>query len=286
MAHAGLCSRREAEAWILAGRVLVNGKKLTTPAHVLTEGDEVSVDGKIVGDREKPRLWLYHKPKGLVTTHRDPKLRPTVFASLPKDLPRVVSVGRLDLNSEGLLLLTNYGPLARYFELPSTGLTRAYRVRVFGRVPLDLPDRVRQGITIDRVNYGAIDVEIDKGAGRNTWLFVKLREGKNREIRKIMQHFDLQVNRLLRVAYGPFELGSLPPGALQEVDASVIRRVVGNVVGSILPSATGAQKERVKSKPDSNPLPAKLREGFSSSKKIKNKNKTQRDKNAHRRRKT
>ncbi|NCY26666.1 MAG: rRNA pseudouridine synthase, partial [Alphaproteobacteria bacterium] len=180
MARAGLCSRREAEAWIAEGRVSVNGKKIDSPALNVTEADEITVSGTKLGQQEATRLWLYHKPSGLVTTHKDPQGRPTVFQMLPKALPRVISVGRLDLNSEGLLLLTNDGALARQLELPATGWIRRYRVRAYGTLPAGAIEAMREGVVIAGVHYGAIDVEIERESGKNRWYVVSLREGKNR----------------------------------------------------------------------------------------------------------
>lgn len=230
MAHAGLCSRRDAEAWILAGRVWVNGKKLATPAYVVKPDDEILVDGKPMPVRERPRLWLYHKPRGLVTTHKDPQNRPSVFQYLPKDLPRVVSVGRLDLNSEGLLLLTNYGPAARHMELPKTGWQRSYRVRAFGHIPEGMVEKLKEGVTVKGIHYGSIDADIDSINKNNSWWFVRLREGKNREIRKVFDHFGLKVSRLMRVSYGPFDLGELPEGQVKEAGDDMVQLHLGDIL--------------------------------------------------------
>jgi 23S rRNA pseudouridine2605 synthase len=217
IARAGLCSRRDAERWIADGRVSVNGKMLTTPAFTVGSSDRVVVDGSPLPAAEAPRLFLYYKPVGLVTTAHDEKNRPTVFAHLPPGLPRVVSVGRLDLNSEGLLLLTNDGGLARYLELPANALQRYYRIRLHGEVNPGRLARLAQGITVDGVRYGPIDARMEGARGANAWLLVKLKEGKNREIRKVMAHLGLQVSRLIRTAYGPFQLGQLPAGSATEV---------------------------------------------------------------------
>jgi 23S rRNA pseudouridine2605 synthase len=224
MARAGLCSRRDAERWITDGRVSVNGQTLTSPAFTVGPDDKIIVDGKPLPAREATRLFLYHKPPNLVTTARDEKGRPTVFDNLPLHLPRVVSVGRLDLNSEGLLLLTNDGGLARYLELPANAWKRRYRVRVHGAVQPAHLAKLKQGITVDGVNYGPIDAVMERAqSGANVWLIVTLQEGKNREIRKVMAHLGLQVNRLIRTSYGPFELGDLPPGSAVEVKPEIVK---------------------------------------------------------------
>lgn len=230
MARAGLCSRREAETWILAGRVAVNGETLTSPAFTVSPGDRIVVDGKPLPLRERTRLFLYHKPKGLVTTNRDERERATVFAALPAHLPRVVSVGRLDLNSEGLLLLTNDGGLKRELELPQTGWQRRYRVRANGRVTQEALDRLAKGITVDGVEYGPIKAVLDRGQGANVWLTMSLREGKNREVRNVLRALGLVVNRLIRVSYGPFQLGELKPGQVEEVNSRVLREQVGEKI--------------------------------------------------------
>lgn len=232
LARAGICSRRDAERWIAEGRVKVNGKRLDTPAFLVGPGDAITVDGKPVAGPEKTRLWLYHKPRGLMTTHRDPQGRPTVFEKLPKELPRVISVGRLDYNSEGLLLLTNDGGLARRLELPSTGWLRRYRVRVHGHPTDETLAQLQQGITIEGVAYGAIEARVERAQGDNTWLIVALREGKNREVRKVMEHLGHQVSRLIRVAYGPFQLGSLPPDGVKEIPGKIVAEQTGAAAGS------------------------------------------------------
>ena len=229
LARAGLCSRREAERWIADGRVAVNGDVLTTPAVVVRPGDTVAVDGKTLSAPEKARLWRYHKMPGLVTSHKDPQGRPTVFDSLPKTLPRVVSIGRLDLNSEGLLLLTNDGELARQLELPSTGWTRRYRVRVHGTIDEKALAGLAKGVSILGVDYGPIKATLDRRQGSNAWLTVALTEGKNREIRKVMEHMGLQVTRLIRVAYGPFQLGNLARGNVAEVPGKVLAEQVAGM---------------------------------------------------------
>lgn len=227
LARAGLCSRRDAERWIAEGRVMVNGRILDTPAVVVSEADRIVVDGKPLAAPERTRLWLFHKKRGLMTTHRDPQGRPTVFESLPEDMPRVISVGRLDFNSEGLLLLTNDGALARRLELPSTGWLRRYRVRVHGQVVDQLLARLAQGITIEGVSYGAIQASVERQKGDNAWLLIGLREGKNREIRRVMEHLGYPVSRLIRVAYGPFQLGALLEGEVKEVPGKVLAEQMG-----------------------------------------------------------
>ncbi len=227
MARAGLCSRRDAEAWIAAGRVQLNGKLLETPAVTVTKADEVIVDGEPMPMRERTRLWLYHKPRGLVTTNRDPEGRRTVFDKLPRDLPRVLAVGRLDINTEGLLLLTNDGGLARVLELPSTGWLRRYRVRAFGKVTQEQLDTLADGIAIDGVLYGAIEASLDKEQGDNVWLTVGLREGKNREVKRVLEHLGLAVNRLIRLSFGPFQLMELEEGGVREIRGRVLRDQLG-----------------------------------------------------------
>ena len=220
---AGVASRRAAEVMIAAGRVRLNGVKVTHPATFVTPGDLVQVDDRVVDGPGRTRLWRYHKPTGLLTTHSDPQGRPTVFASLPPGLPRVISIGRLDLASEGLLLLTNDGALVRKLELPATGWRRRYRVRVHGVVDERALAGLARGVTIGGVPYGPIEAALDSRKGANAWLSVSLTEGKNREVRRVLGHLGLEVTRLIRVAYGPFQLGLLPRGAVQEVTAKVLR---------------------------------------------------------------
>ncbi len=222
IARAGLCSRRDAEKWIEAGRVRVNGKLLNSPAFTVSESDKVEVDGTLLPSKEKTRLFMYHKPSGLVTTHKDEQGRDTIFDKLPAHLPRVVSVGRLDLNTEGLLLLTNDGELSRYLELPATGWSRKYRVRVHGRINEERLKNLKNGITIEGVRYKSIIAEVDSTQGTNSWLSITLKEGKNREIRRVMEALGLQVNRLMRLSYGPFMLGKLQRGAVEEVPEKVL----------------------------------------------------------------
>ncbi|MEZ5926773.1 MAG: pseudouridine synthase [Hyphomicrobiaceae bacterium] len=222
MASAGLCSRREAERWIEAGRVVVNGQTLTTPAVLVGPSDSVLVDGQPIAGPSEVRLWKHHKPRGRVTTHRDPEGRPTVFEALPAELPRVISIGRLDLNTEGLLLLTTSGPLARYLELPATGWLRRYRVRAKGQITQEALDRLAKGIEVDGIRYGPIEASLDSVKGSNCWLTIGIREGKNREVRRVLNHLGLDVNRLIRVSYGPFQLGNLAEGGIEEVGRKVI----------------------------------------------------------------
>jgi len=227
LARAGLCSRRDAERWIAEGRVSVDGKVLESPALAVTDESDIRVDGKPIPQPEPPRLWRYHKPAGLVTTHRDERGRPTVFERLPPNLPRLISVGRLDLNSEGLLLLTNDGDLARELELPARGWLRRYRVRVHGAVDPARLATLEKGLTVDGIAYGPIRAELDRTQGSNAWLSVSLREGKNREVRRVMEHLHLGVTRLIRIAYGPFQLGELERGHVDEVPRRVLREQLG-----------------------------------------------------------
>src|SRR5215204_2476504 len=233
IARAGLCSRREAEAWIAARRVAVNGAVIASPALNVTPQDQITVDEKPLPARERTRLFLYHKPRGLVTTHADPERRPTIFAALPKHLPRLIGVGRLDLNTEGLLLLTNDGGLARVLELPETGWLRRYRVRAHGRVTQGQLDSVRNGVTIDGVRYGPIEAELEREQGSNAWLTFAIREGKNREVRNVLAHLGLKVARLIRVSFGPFQLGELPAGAIEEVKTRHLREQLGERLANL-----------------------------------------------------
>ena len=227
IARAGLGSRREAEEWIAAGRVAVNGAVIDTPALNVTERDRITVDGAPLPQKERTRLFLYHKPRGLITTHADPRGRPTIFARLPKHLPRLISVGRLDFNTEGLLLLTNDGALARTLELPSTGWLRRYRVRAHGSVTQPQLDELRAGITISGIHYGPIEANLDRVQGSNLWLTFAIREGKNREVRNVLAHLGLTVTRLIRLSFGPFQLGELADGAIEEVRTRVLREQLG-----------------------------------------------------------
>lgn len=227
LARAGIASRRDAEKLIAEGRVAVNGKVITSPALDVTGKDRITIDGKPLPAAEPPRLWLYHKPEGLVTTTRDEQGRATIFDHLPPELPRVMSIGRLDLNSEGLLLLTNDGALKRRLELPSTGWLRRYRVRVNGRPEDTQFDSLRKGITVDGEQFQAMTVTLDRQQGANAWLTVGLREGRNREVRRAMEAIGLTVNRLIRLSYGPFQLGDLPPGGVEEVRPRVLKDQLG-----------------------------------------------------------
>jgi 23S rRNA pseudouridine2605 synthase len=236
MARAGLCSRRDAERWIADGRVAVNGKTITSPALDVSPKDRIVVDGDALPDAEPTRLWRFHKPRGFVTTHSDPEGRATVFDHLPKELPRVVSIGRLDFNTEGLLLLTNDGELARHLELPATGWLRKYRVRCHGVITQARLDTLKDGIEIDGVRYGPIEATVDgHQGGGNVWLTVGLREGKNREVKNILASLDLIVNRLIRVSFGPFQLMDLEEGKAE----SIKRRVLADQLGPELSKKFG-----------------------------------------------
>jgi len=228
IARAGLASRREAEAWIAAGRIAVNGTTIASPAIDVTGSDHITVDGEPLPARQRTRLFLYHKPRGLMTTHADPQGRPTIFQNLPRELPRLISVGRLDFNTEGLLLLTNDGALARLLELPATGWLRRYRVRAHGSITQDRLDGLRRGVTIDGNRYGPIEAVLDRVQGSNVWLTLGIREGKNREVRNVLGHLGLDVTRLIRVSFGPFQLGELAEGEVEEVRTRVLREQLGD----------------------------------------------------------
>jgi 23S rRNA pseudouridine2605 synthase len=233
VSRAGLASRRDAEEWIVQGRVTVNGRVINSPALDVTENDVVTVDGKPLPPRERTRLFLFHKPRGLMTTHADPEGRPTVFDNLPEGLPRLISIGRLDFNTEGLLLLTNDGGLARALELPETGWLRRYRVRAHGEVTQAQLDALKKGVEVDGVKYGAIDATLERDQGANVWLVFAIREGKNREVRNVMAHLGLEVNRLIRVSYGPFQLAELAEGEVEEVKTRVLRDQLGEKVAAL-----------------------------------------------------
>ena len=244
MARAGLCSRREAERWVADGRVSVNGRTVTSPALNVSEADRVVVDGRPLPEAADTRLWRYHKPAGLLVSHSDPQGRPTVFEKLPPELPRVVSIGRLDINTEGLLLITNDGELARTLELPATGWTRRYRVRVYGRPDPERLASLARGITLDAIRYGPIEATIDSEKGGNAWLTMTLTEGKNREIKLVLEHLGLTVNRLIRVAFGPFQLGDLARGAVEEIPRRVLRDQLGQRLGGALAKGPHADRRR------------------------------------------
>lgn len=236
IARAGVCSRRDAERFIAQGRVKLNGVVLTTPACVVTANDEIAVDEKTLPKKEETRVWRYYKPAGLVVSHRDEKGRKTVFDSLPETLPRVVSVGRLDLNSEGLLLLTNDGTFARQMEMPATGWVRRYRVRIHGKITPENIAALEKGIEVDGVKYKSVRVVIDKERSSNQWLTVSLVEGKNREIRKLMEFFGFPVTRLIRIAYGPFQLGNLEEGSVDEISAKMLKEQLGKKIAFDAPA--------------------------------------------------
>ncbi|WOH67347.1 pseudouridine synthase [Bradyrhizobium sp. BWA-3-5] len=233
VARAGLASRRDAEELITAGRVTVNGRVINSPALDVTANDVIAVDGKVLPPRERTRLFMYHKPRGLMTTHDDPEGRPTVFDNLPEGLPRLISIGRLDFNTEGLLLLTNDGGLARALELPDTGWLRRYRVRAHGEVTQAQLDELKKGVEVDGVKYGPIDAQLERDQGANVWVVFAIREGKNREVRNVMAHLGLEVNRLIRVSYGPFQLGELAEGQVEEVKTRVLREQLGEKIAAL-----------------------------------------------------
>jgi 23S rRNA pseudouridine2605 synthase len=251
VSRAGLASRRDAEEWIVQGRVTVNGRVINSPALDVTANDVITVDGKPLPPRERTRLFLFHKPRGLMTTHADPEGRPTVFDNLPEGLPRLISIGRLDFNTEGLLLLTNDGGLARALELPETGWLRRYRVRAHGEVTQAQLDELKRGVEVDGVKYGSIDATLERDSGANVWLVFAIREGKNREVRNVMAHLGLEVNRLIRVSYGPFQLAELAEGAVEEVKTRVLREQLGEKIATLagaefnrpMPGEAGAGEE-------------------------------------------
>jgi 23S rRNA pseudouridine2605 synthase len=223
MARAGLCSRREAERWIEGGRVAVDGNVLESPAFTVTSANSIAVDGKAIAGKTETKLWRYHKPPGLLVSNNDPEGRPTIFERLPQYLPRVVTVGRLDMNSEGLLLLTNDGELARFMERPDTGWVRHYRVRVNSRVNEKSLEKLAKGITVSGIRYGSIKASLDRQQGANAWLNMSLTEGKNREIRKVLEHMEMPVSRLIRTTYGPFQLGKMERGQVEEVGRRMLK---------------------------------------------------------------
>jgi 23S rRNA pseudouridine2605 synthase len=233
LSRAGLASRRDAEEWVVQGRVTVNGRVINSPALDVTENDVITIDGKPLPPRERTRLFMFHKPRGLMTTHADPEGRPTVFDNLPEGLPRLISIGRLDFNTEGLLLLTNDGGLARALELPDTGWLRRYRVRAHGEVTQGQLDELKKGVEVDGVKYGPIDATLERDQGANVWLVFAIREGKNREVRNVMAHLGLEVNRLIRISYGPFQLGELEEGQVEEIKTRVLRDQLGEKVAAL-----------------------------------------------------
>lgn len=234
LARAGVASRRDVEKLIAEGRITVDGAVVITPATFVQGTEDIRFDGERVGQPEATRLWRFHKPSGVVTTHKDPQDRPTVFAALPPEMPRVLSVGRLDLNTEGLLLLTNDGGLSRVLELPSTGWKRRYRVRAYGRVSQTRLDQLKDGVEVEGVVYGPIAATLDRQQGGNSWITLSITEGKNREVRNVMRHLGLTVNRLIRVAYGPFQLGALAEGAIEEVPGRILKEQLGKKLSADL----------------------------------------------------
>jgi len=267
LSRAGICSRREAERWVANGRIAVDGKKISKPATLVTNQSIVTVDGKKIAEPAQPRLWRYHKPRGVLSTNNDPEDRPTVFDHLPKNLPRVMLVGRLDINSEGLLLLTNDGELARKLELPSTGWIRRYRVRAYGPLDESRLKSLEDGITVDGIKYREIQATLDKRRGDNSWITVSLQEGKNREIRKVMEYLGLQVNRLIRISFGPFQLGELHRDTVREISARILKEQTS--IGTPKPKRLSAKLP-----------PMKPGEGPTDPEPLKR----NRNKNAHRRR--
>ena len=271
IARSGLCSRREAEAWVLAGRVSLDGQRLDTPAATAERASQITVDGRPLPEPEGPKLWRFHKPRGLLTTTKDPEGRPTVFQRIRDqlgELPHMMPVGRLDMNSEGLLLLTNDGALKRRLELPESGWLRRYRVRVFGRVSEERLTELAKGLKVEGFDYGPIEAKLDEQRGANAWLTMGLREGKNREIRRVCEHLGWQVNRLIRVAYGPFTLGKLPRGQISPVPRGQLAEIlgekpkteqkVGTAKAKPRPTKPGGRKPRI-----TKPRPGKPRPGKS-----------------------
>jgi 23S rRNA pseudouridine2605 synthase len=253
LARAGLASRRDAEEMVTLGRVSVNGRLINSPALDVTANDVIAVDGNPLPPRERTRLFLYHKPRGLMTTHADPEGRPTVFDNLPEGLPRLISVGRLDFNTEGLLLLTNDGGLARVLELPDTGWLRRYKVRAHGEVTQAQLDELKKGVEVDGVKYGPIEATLERDQGANVWLVFAIREGKNREVRNVMAHLGLEVNRLIRISYGPFQLGELEEGQVEEVKTRVLREQLGEKVARLAGADFTRPEQRASEEADDTP---------------------------------
>lgn len=259
IARAGLCSRREAERFIASGRVSVNGQTINSPALNVSAQDKIIVNGKPLPQAAPIKLWRFHKPKGLVTTAKDEKMRKTIFEALPKDMPRTITIGRLDINTEGLLLLTNDGELARHIELPSTGWLRRYKVRAKGNITQAQFDVLKKGITIDGIKYGPVDAELIKQQGHNCWFTMGLREGKNREIKRIAEHLDLSVNRLIRLSFGPFMLGELKPGEIEDVKAHILADQLGPKLAEKFNLKPSKGQAKAKSKQISSPRMGKTK---------------------------
>jgi 23S rRNA pseudouridine2605 synthase len=228
IARSGYCSRRQAEDLIVEGRVKVNGQVIDSPATLITD-QSIKIDNKLLGKKEPARMWIFHKPKGFVCSNKDEKNRKTIFDILPDNMPRTISIGRLDINTEGLLLLTNDGEISRYIELPQNKWIRNYRVRVHGKINMDRLHKLSKGIRIDGVNYGSIKIELEK-EGANSWLKISLTEGKNREIKKVLQYFGLEVNRLIRISFGPFILGNLATGKIREIPRKTLKDTLGKLI--------------------------------------------------------
>jgi 23S rRNA pseudouridine2605 synthase len=225
IARSGFCSRREAEQIISEGRVKVNGVVIETPATLITD-HSIKIDDKLLTEKQPPKVWAFHKPRGFITTNKDPKARKTIFEILPKQLPRVVTIGRLDINTEGLLLLTNDGEVARYVELPSSKWSRVYRARVFGKIDMERLQKLQKGIVIDGIKYNGITVEMEQERDFNSWLKISLTEGKNREIKKVLEYFGLKVSRLIRISFGPFQLGKMAVGEVKEIPKAVLKEAI------------------------------------------------------------
>ena len=242
IARSGYCSRRDAERLIASGRVAVDGEVLSSPAVTVTDANRITIDGEPLPQPEQPRLFRYYKPAGVLTAARDPEGRPTIYDRLPDHLPRLMPIGRLDMGSEGLLLLTNDGELKRRLELPATGWVRRYRVRVHGRIDESKLEGLHDGIVIDGFQYGPIQARLDRVQGSNAWLTIALREGKNREIRRVLEHFGWPVNRLIRLSFGPFQLGGLPVGEVEEVSAKVLTDQLGGALAGKSPAPRKATK--------------------------------------------